>query len=252
MRWRWAAASEIGTSHIKLGTRKQDAYSSFLAGKNDEVFCGIVCDGAGSASFGGEGASLVCRTFSSALRKHYRTKKNDFPSEEEIWDWLDLSRDRLSVAAETRGVERRAFASTLVLLIARKGAQMVVHVGDGAVAGRDRAGEWQALSWPENGEYASTTYFVSDDPAPKARIVRSDSEMNGFAIFTDGIEDLALDMIGLRPHGPFFRTMMSPLDKLENSGKDRGLSKALANFLSGARVCEKTDDDKSLILVSAL
>lgn len=249
MRWRWATASEIGTSHITLGTRKQDATASFLVGNSREIFCAIVCDGAGSAPFGGEGASVVCRKFSQSLKEHFSTTTS-FPDDQRIWDWLDEARDRLSVAAGKREVDRRAFASTLVVLVARDGEQLTAHVGDGAIVGRLRSGAWQALSWPENGEYASTTYFVSDDPAPRARIARTDHEFDGFAIFSDGIEGLALDLAGAIPHEPFFRTMMSPLDKLEHTGKDPALSQALGNFLASRRVCEKTDDDKSLILVS--
>jgi hypothetical protein len=44
--------------------------------------------------------------------------------------------------------------------------------------------------------------------------------------------------------------MIAPLDNLDGTGRDAGLSKALGSFLSSPRVCEKTDDDKSLILVS--
>lgn len=250
MRWRWASASEIGTSHIKLGTRKQDALASFLADDTASTFCAIACDGAGSAAFGGEGASIVCRTFSVALKGHFR-ETSAFPADDDIWEWLDLARDRLSLAAGKRGVDRRAFASTLVLLVARKVEQLVIHVGDGAIVGRDVTGAWQTLSWPENGEYASTTYFVSDDPAPKARIARTNHNMDGFAVFSDGIEDLALDLVAITPHVPFFRTMIAPLDKLDAAGRDAALSKALGSFLNSPRVCEKTDDDKSLILVSA-
>lgn len=224
--------------------------ASFLACDKGAIFCGIVCDGAGSASFGGEGASIICRIFSVALRNHFK-KTQVLPTEEDVWEWLDHARDCLSIAAEKRDVERRAFAATLVLLVARDGEQLIVHVGDGAIVGRDRTGVWQALSWPENGEYASTTYFVTDDPAPKTRIVRSAHDMDGFAVFSDGIEDLALDLVAITPHAPFFRTMISPLDNLEGVGKDITLSKALGSFLEGSRVCEKTDDDKSLILVSA-
>jgi hypothetical protein len=183
------------------------------------------------------------------LKNHYRTS-TALPTDDEVWEWLDLARDRMSVAAERRNVERRAFASTLVLLVASKDGQLCVHVGDGAIIGRHRTGTWQALSWPENGEYASTTYFVSDDPAPKARIARTTYDMDGFAVFSDGIEDLALDLAATTPHAPFFRPMIAPLDNLDGTGRDAGLSKALGSFLSSPRVCEKTDDDKSLILVS--
>ncbi len=249
MRWSWASASEIGTSHLRLGTRKQDALSCFLAKGAEQLFCAVVCDGAGSATFGGEGAWVVCRVLTCSLRAHFRST-TDLPNDSVIWSWIDLARDSLALAAERRRVERRAFASTLVLLVAAKDQQLVVHVGDGAVVGRTVDGEWIALSWPENGEYASTTYFVTDDPMPRARILRSAWLMNGCAVFSDGIEELALNQVALLPHQPFFRAMLAPLEDLETTGKCVALSSALGDFLRGPRVCSKTDDDKSLVLAS--
>jgi hypothetical protein len=44
----------------------------------------------------------------------------------------------------------------------------VIHVGDGACAVRlNNARSWLVPSWPAQGEYASTTYFVTDDPKPR-------------------------------------------------------------------------------------
>ncbi len=44
--------------------------------------------------------------------------------------------------------------------------------------------------------------------------------------------------------------MMTPLDQTPTAGKSLSLSAALADFLGSERVCERTDDDKSLILIS--
>ena len=249
VRWRWATASQIGTSHVKLGTRKQDAFACFIAGGATRPICAIVCDGAGSAELGGEGASLVCRTLSVALRSHFRTSL-ELPSDETVWGWLDLARDTLAIAAERQSAQRRAFASTLVLLVAGADELLIAHVGDGAVVARERTGTWQALSCPENGEYASTTYFVTDEPAPRLRISRFAGDYDAFALFSDGIEGLALDLQAMTPHEPFFRTMLNPLDALQPSGKSKELSAALTGFLASPRVCERTDDDKTLVLIS--
>jgi serine/threonine protein phosphatase PrpC len=133
--WRWAAASEIGTSHLRLGTRKQDAIASFQSDDRNRVLCAIVCDGAGSAEHGGEGASVICRTMTNALRRHF-VGTATLPTDDDIWSWVDLARDRLSVAADKRAKPRRAFASTLVMLAATGEAVLTAHVGDGAVVGR--------------------------------------------------------------------------------------------------------------------
>jgi hypothetical protein len=247
MERRWAAASERGTSHFRLGTRKQDAMACFRAGGG--VSCAIVCDGAGSADFGGEGASVVCRTMTERLRSHFRDNVG-LPGDDEIRSWVDIARDRIGLAADKRGETRRAFASTLVMLVATNNGVLTAHVGDGAVVART-ADAWQTLSPPENGEYASTTFFVTDDPSPRLRIARFAAAYTGFAVFSDGIENLALDQRTAAPHEPFFKTMLGPLDKVNEGGKSVKLSVALAAFLNEPRVCEKTDDDKTLLLISA-
>jgi len=248
-RWRWATASRIGTSHKRLGTRKQDALACFFAALPQPIVCAIIADGAGSSEFGGEGASVVCRLLSQALKAHFRDK-DAFPSEEIIWTWLDDIRDKLGYAAERRCARRQDFASTLVLMIASTERTLVAHVGDGAVVARDPAGDWRALSWPVNGEYASTTFFVTDDPAPNLRVVETEQRLDAFALFSDGIEDLALDQRGQTPHAPFFRPLFKSLDASSAEGRDRALSAALGSFLDSERVCERTDDDKSVILIS--
>lgn len=249
LRWRWAAASQIGTSHVKLGTRKQDSYSCFVADHESHPICAIASDGAGSAEFGGEGASLLCRTLTVALRTHFRAFEN-LPSDEALWEWVDRARDTIALAAHRQSAERRDFAATLVLLIANQEQGIVAHIGDGAVVGRDPDGTLQALSCPETGEYASTTYFVTDDPAPRLRLSRFTGTYDGYAVFTDGIEALALDLQEMTPHEPFFRPMFTPLDALPTIGKCKELSGALTNFLANGRICERTDDDKTLILIS--
>ncbi|MCE7887676.1 MAG: protein phosphatase 2C domain-containing protein [Alphaproteobacteria bacterium PRO2] len=252
MRWRWALASQIGTSHTRLGTRKQDALKTFTLTdkKGSRVLCAMVCDGAGSAQYGGEGASLTCRLISQAVYQHFSNTDN-IPDTEAIWSWIDAVRDCMEQAAKKREVARKGFACTLILLISRENKNMIVHIGDGAVVGRDHAGEWTALSWPENGEYASSTYFITDDPKPRVRIVENDQLYTAYALFSDGIEDMALNHKTMTAHAPFFTNMIRPLDNLSDEGKDRNLSAALASFLDSERVCERTDDDKSLILLSA-
>jgi hypothetical protein len=249
-RWRWAAASRIGTSHQRLRTRKQDAFNCFLAPTDSAIICAVVTDGAGSAELGGQGASVVCRTLSESLKGHFRTTV-ELPGASNIWAWINDARDRLACAAESRSMRRQNFASTLVMLVASHSRSVVAHIGDGSVVARDDAGKWETLSWPENGEYASTTYFVTDDPAPRLRILELPHAYDAYALFTDGIEDLALDQVARTPHQPFFGSMIRPLDHSTADGKDRSLSSALGQFLESERVCGRTDDDKSLILASA-
>ena len=247
MAWTWTAASCRGTSHLKTGTRCQDAFRC-TSQREDEILVAVVSDGAGSASHGGEGASLVCRTFSERAREHF-SGTGDLPDDDTIWSWMDEIRDRIAAAAGRRGMRSRDFAATLVSVIAGGSDTIVMAVGDGAAVVRSGPESgWIVPDWPEHGEYASTTFFVIDEPAPRMRIVRLGSAIEDAALFTDGIERLALDFAGRRAHQPFFESMIKPLKASTAIGRDAALARALAAYLDGDAVNARTDDDKTLLL----
>jgi hypothetical protein len=59
-RWRYAASSVIGTSHLKIGTSCQDANECQLlsSASDEEIFVAVLSDGAGSAEHSEEGSNL--------------------------------------------------------------------------------------------------------------------------------------------------------------------------------------------------
>lgn len=246
MLWRWASASVIGTSHIHSGDRLQDAYSVAKLG-NGSLFA-VVSDGAGSAKFGAYGAWLTCRFLSVRIRE-WTTVHTDLPSDEKLADWIDELRDRISTIATRRESTPRQFAATLAAIVVTPDESATLHVGDSAIVGRKGAA-WDVLCWPENGEYASSTYFVTDDPEPRLKIIRHPPEHDGFALFSDGVGDLALSHLARNAHPRFFDPMFRPVDAASGEGRLVELSAKLATYLAGPSVCERTDDDKTLILIS--
>ncbi len=246
MAWRWASASVIGTSHIQNGGRLQDAYAVSELG-NGCIFA-VVSDGAGSAKFGAFGAWLTCRFLSVRFRE-WMQENPELPSDEGLADWVDELRDRISVIATRRGSVPRQFAATLAAIIVAPDEAVTLHIGDSAVVGR-KGGEWDVLCWPENGEYASSTYFVTDDPEPRLNITRHQREHDAFALFSDGVGDLALSHPEQAAHPRFFDPMLRPVAAARGEGRLVELSAKLATYLSSPSVCERTDDDKTLILIS--
>jgi hypothetical protein len=215
-----------------------------------EAIISVVSDGAGSATFGGQGANSICRSIAASAKREL--KDGELPTDEQVWGWVDRARDQISELAKRMDSPRREFAATLICLISTGSDTLVAHIGDGAATIRDETGSWSAASWPEQGEYASTTYFVTDDPAPRLRIVRRHGLVTAVAVFSDGIERIALDFARKEPHSPFFENMIQPVLRSEDAGRDMKLSGSLAKFLSSQRVLERTDDDKTLILAAAL
>lgn len=246
--WRWAAASQIGTSHLRTELPCQDAYAVRRL-KNDGLFA-IVADGAGSAEFGKQAAWMLCRLLSGHVQRWFQ-ENCDLPSDDEIWSWIDNFRDRIALIARARAVAPRQFACTLAALICNPIGVIGLQVGDSAAVGRN-GGAWESLIWPENGEYASSTFFVTDEPEPRLNILRKSAEYDAFALFSDGIGDIALEVIEQRPFAKFFDPMIAPIDAARHPGKLADLSTALGIYLDSPAICERTDDDKTLILFSAV
>ncbi|RUO97679.1 PP2C family serine/threonine-protein phosphatase [Hyphomicrobium sp.] len=247
--WRWALASARGTSHAVSNESCDDAgFCAMSHGASSSIFA-TLSDGAGSAQFGGYGAWLAVRSMTLNMRAHL--KKSSSVTEDDFWEWIDVSRDVITHVAERREVARRDFAATLISIVSDGNETIIAHIGDGSVVAKLEAGSWQALSWPSQGEYASTTYFITDDPKPRLQITRFTEPLTRLVAFTDGLERLALDFTNGVPFEPFLEAISTPVAQSQATARDGNLSRALRDFLNSARVNERTDDDKTL-LVAAL
>jgi hypothetical protein len=252
--WRWAGARSKGTSHEKTGLPCQDyGCASEVNGPVGPVFIAVVSDGAGSALRADIGSKITSITMLRMARDFLRQSPRSELDEETTWEWLDAIRDRINAEAECVRLKPRDFAATIIGIIADTSGVTIIHVGDGAVVVKDSNSEtWSVPSWPYQGEYASTTSFITDDPQPRLDFVAMDCPISAFAIFSDGIERMVLDFANRTPHTPFFERMVKPVMALSNPGRDAALSTALQSYLSSPAVCERTDDDKTLILGARL
>jgi hypothetical protein len=244
--WTWASARCQGTSHLRDATPCQDAVRCIVSGTPAEILIAVASDGAGSARFAGQGSALVARSISENARSYF-SANTALPPDDEVWAWMDIAKDRIGNAASARSSDLRDFAATLVAVFATETETLVMHVGDGAAV-LQTDGNWTVPSWPANGEYASTTFFVTDEPAPQLRITRLARRADAVAVFSDGLERLALKFDDNSAFAPFFDGIFTPVMASQAKGIDRELSTALGRYLNSAAVNERTDDDKSLIL----
>ena len=106
-------------------------------------------------------------------------------------------------------------AATLVAAIVFNDYAVICHIGDGACVPRKRENiSWQVPSWPAHGEYASSTYFVTDDPQPNLQYNLIEGEVLEVAVFSDGIERLVLDFSKKCASEGFFAPMFGWLASL--------------------------------------
>jgi hypothetical protein len=248
--WSWAGASRRGTSHERCGAPRQDAFRIVGPDGDGDFLTVVACDGAGSASHGGAGAAIAALTLAYCART-WLSATACLPGAEAVTCWMLLARERIAHAATKRGLDPRDFATTAVIAISDGASTITAHVGDGAVVARFAPSrDWIALSWPEQGEYASMTRFLTEEGSISLRIARHDGLIDRLAVMTDGLERLALDFRACVPHAAFLEPMAAPLAARRIGGHDRDLSRALYAYLGGERVNERTDDDKTLVLAA--
>ena len=254
--WHYAAASVIGTSHEKVGGRCQDANEchTYVLPSGGSILMATVADGAGSAACGGEGAIAACQVFAGLVNDHVCCGNTvEQISRETAEFWLTVIQNTLESRAQSESRQRRDFACTLLGLVADESCAACLQVGDGAIIVSD-AEEYAYghVFWPDRGEYANTTHFVTQDEAREHlqfELIRR--EIVEAALLSDGLQSIALNYQQQAAHEPFFRGIFAPLHRAAE-GRSADLCDALASFLSSTRINEKTDDDKTLVLASRI
>jgi len=104
--------------------------------------------------------------------------------------------------------------------------------------------------WPDNGEYANTTYFITDsDAIANLQIEIFSYKPQNIALFTDGMQRLRLQFATCSVYIPFFTPMFQSL-ALEPPGLSEKLNHQLELFLNSPSVNQRTDDDKTLVLAT--
>jgi hypothetical protein len=130
--------------------------------------------------------------------------------------------------------------------VAASGWVAVGQIGDGAVVGRWPDGRLETLSLPQRGEYANeTTPLTADAALENLRVTVWPRPIQALALFSDGLQALALDLASGAPHAPFFAPFLAAL--AEPLDPD-AIGARLADFLDSPRVCARTDDDKTLLV----
>lgn len=248
--WRVAAAAAIGVSHLDEGSSCQDAVACEVA-LGGRALIAAVCDGAGSARLSGVGAAVAARAFVGMARGFLEGGGSLAALDRDLAEyWIDRVIEAIETQAEQDGEDDVSqYACTLIGVVAVDGLLATFQIGDGAIA-VGNAGDWRYVYWPQHGEYANTTFFVTHSGAAALQFDVTELAFDEIGVFSDGLERLLLHHASRTVHGPFFESVMPPVRAGASAGVDPGLSSSLQAYLTSEAVNSRTDDDKSLILAT--
>ena len=246
--WVHCGASVPGTRHLARGQRCDDHH---LVVRQGELLGLCVSDGAGSAEAGATGAEAACSSFEFTLRHHPELACQPRRFLAALQQRFD---ENLAFYRKwQKPLNRREFSCTLLCAVLAHDWVTFVQLGDGAIVVEEceAPGEFAYVRWPMQGEYENTTYFLTDDDALERAFCdhQQGVQIRSLALFTDGLQRLALDYAQRTAVSGFFLPLVKNLSR-ERAGPSVRFSQALREFLSCERVNERTDDDKTLVLAA--
>ncbi len=249
----YALASVKGPYHVEIDKPCEDVggYLS-LPFRKEAIFFGAVADGAGSATYGREGALLAVKETLLFFKQHYKSfSLNTF--ELHVRKLICHLRQLLQKKAEEKNTSFQELSSTLLAFCATSTTLYFFQIGDGFAVMRqdtkEQEGEYQLLTLPQKGEYENETYFLTSNHVYEVVKSLVINPLPSFlALATDGIENAALKKPDLIPYKPFFEPLEAFLEEQEQRNQ-KGISKDLVDFLKSSRFQEKSSDDKTLLLV---
>ena len=252
-KWKIAAASVTGTSHTRLDKPCQDCHIAKILQDADgrDVLLVVVSDGAGSAVKAEIGSSIACSAMAEAVEAYLANGSQVESIDIEVArSWLRTVKAAITDRAGVDGGVACDYACTLLAAIIEQDVTATMQVGDGAIVVSEGEG-WNWVHWPQRGEFANTTFFVTDDRAESQMEFASRKErVIELAVFSDGIEPLVIQYATRTVFEPFFDKMFPPVRAVKDEELDGKLSAALADYLRSPTICERTDDDKTLVLAT--
>lgn len=244
MSWQAILESSIGVSHQKRGIVCQDygAYKCF-----SEVIIGAVADGAGSAKYSEEGATLAVQTALNYLEKNYQksTWNSEKDAREIFSQTLGQAQRALYKNAEQKNYQFDDLACTLLLFLATPDFLAAMQIGDGFIVVKPLENSYQLLFYPDKGEYTNETTFITSSTAlNQMQVCLKQGKYPFICASTDGVERLAIRLSDYTPYPGFFEPFENYIKDFQYRQEDPNYVK---NFLSSSRLNSRTDDDKTLL-----
>jgi hypothetical protein len=246
MGWSVVAASVVGTSHEASGAPCQDRHRSLVTDTGELLIA--VADGTGSAERGAEGAQRAVDAAIDRLDSHSRGGGGQLRDwEAAVADAFRWAKQSISDLGSDQEGGSAAFATTLTCAVATAERLIVGQVGDVIVVVEDDRGELILAVAPQRGEYANEVVVLTMEGALDHLEIASLPASARFAVLSDGLLRLAINLASGEPHAPFFRPLFAFAAETAAATADEREAE-LAGFLRSERVCARSDDDKTLVL----
>jgi hypothetical protein len=258
--WRTAYASVVGTSHSATGVECQDAGRCAVIqdSQGSDVLVAAVSDGAGTAPCSARGAALTVNAFLDAASAEVSLAAGDLAFFDHGFAsrWLAGVRAEISLLAAAEGRSPKDYACTFLGAVVGNRAAGYVQIGDGAIVVLDGpSSQPRCVFWPQHGEFANSTFFVTQDGADEVLLLarstcaEGESAVLEVAMFSDGLERLVLNFATKDVHAPALAPILAWLAG-QIPADTCGPSDALIAYLGSQHVNRRTDDDKTLVLAT--
>lgn len=231
--WRYVYASVVGSSHTATGAPCQDcSLVTIHPALTGDLLIMVAADGAGSARCSDVGASLACSQLSMCLIEYAEQNGSLIgATSATALEWTSRILELLEIKAFEEGASLRDYACTLLAAVVGTDGSTFLQIGDGAIV-IGEAGRYDPVFWPTQGEYANTTVFVTDERHPDAlQFLHRVETAEDIAVFTDGLQSLALRFDAKKAHSPFFQPLFSRLAE-EAIGESFDLKRELSDWLT--------------------
>jgi len=253
MTWRLARSSRPGTAHLANALPCQDRSLARVIedGNHLDVLVVIVSDGAGSASHSHVGAGLICETALGEVQEFLRRGGNLADvTRSEVEGWLAATLGAITAHAESNDLTVRDLAATCLGCLVGPAVAVCFQIGDGAIVVDDPERDFAPVFWPQRGEYANTTVFLCDPVAiATSHFALVSRSIDRVAVFSDGLQMVALHYASQTAHAPFFASLFPTLET-QPPGESETLNWALEDLLDRKSILDRTDDDRTLVIAS--
>ncbi len=230
----------------KHSERNEPCEDSVFYINGSEVVTVAVADGAGSKKYSHakQGADAVTK----AVCNFFEAKFDDFfdsTNELELRTVIQtICHKALKEKAAELGLDSIEPMASTLLVVSFKGNKAVsVQIGDGLI-GRSFHGELEPITLPQNGEYASSTYFVNSADAYKMIQIRKLflSGTSHIFLMTDGISDCMFNDF----NGVFNNSLNMILEASEEPDGEEKVQRAVKECIVDA---DPMSDDCTLAVI---